>query len=119
MTKRDEDHLDEDEQFLRPFTLTGGRTRSAGRLVAVEAIVAQVSGPGPGAPHGVVEADIHRLAAEQISSAELAASLDLPVGVVRVLVGDLVAGGHLRLGATPTDGSVQLVRRLIDGVRAL
>jgi hypothetical protein len=48
----------------------------------------------------------------------VAAELEVPVGVARVLIGDLVADGMLQ-PTTPTAKNEQLIRRLIDGVRSL
>lgn len=125
-TLDDGDHIDEigeiddGDSFVRPYTLTGGRTQSDGIFVAVEAAVCQTAGsildPPALAP---VETDIWLIAERRISSAEISALLELPLGVVRVLVGDLVAAGLVDLGETTAVADAQLVRRLIDGVRAL
>jgi hypothetical protein len=55
---------------------------------------------------------------EPLSIAEVAAALEVPAGVARVLIGDLVADGSLRI-SRPTNTNEQLIRRLIDGVRSL
>ena len=83
----------QEADLVRPFVLTQGRTRTTGVAVPVEAA--------------------------QPSSAEISAELDLPVGVVRVLVGDLVAAGLAHIGPTARSDDIKLVRRLIDGVRRL
>lgn len=118
--------LDNDDTFVRPFTLTGGRTVNDAVHVAIEASVCRRRSPLSGDPPvGPIETEIYRLAAEQPSSAEISARLRLPLGVVRVLVGDLVAAGHLRLGRTVSPATLQaggdtnLVKRLIDGIRSL
>jgi hypothetical protein len=58
------------------------------------------------------------------SFAEIAARLDLPLGVTRVLVGDLVTSGYLRVNRTLTDRSTrderrELIGRTLRGLRAL
>lgn len=58
------------------------------------------------------------------SVAEISARLDLPVGVARVLVGDLVTSGYLRVHATLTDRSTrderhELIGRTLRGLKAL
>ncbi|MCZ9337468.1 DUF742 domain-containing protein, partial [Streptomyces sp. TRM76130] len=56
------------------------------------------------------------------SVAELAAGLDLPVGVVRVLVGDLVDAGfvHVNRPVPPAElPDESILRDMIDGLRAL
>lgn len=58
------------------------------------------------------------------SVAEIAARLDLPVGVARVLIGDLVNAGYLRVHRTLTDRSSrnersELIGRTLRGLKAL
>jgi hypothetical protein len=47
--------------------------------------------------------------------AEIAARLNVPVGVTRVLVSDLVESGHLRVLTTLDDSSSVEVRRELIG----
>ena len=56
-----------------------------------------------------------------LSVAEVAARLLLPVGVARVLVGDLVAANAVTVdvGAQDAANDVALLERLLDGIRAL
>lgn len=51
-------------------------------------------------------------------TARPAAALEVPAGVARVLIGDLVVTGMMSI-SRPTDTNEQLIRRLIDGVRSL
>jgi hypothetical protein len=65
-----------------------------------------------------------QLCAERPSVAEISARLDLPLGVARVLVGDLVTSGHLRVRATLDDHSTleerrDLIGRTLRGLRAI
>lgn len=110
----------DEDSLVRAFTLTGGRTRNDDVHVAVQSVVCQsarsLAAPPVLAP---VETEIWRVAEHRLSAAEISARLELPVGVVRVLVGDLVTAGLLDLGRTVSRGDAKLVRRLIDGVRAL
>lgn len=106
--------------LVRPYTLTRGRTRPRGDTIPVEAIVCQRGGWRRSQPDlRPVEAEIYRLAGERLSAAEMSHRLRLPLGVVRVLIGDLVASGHLLLGPTALGGDIPLIRRLIHGLRAL
>jgi uncharacterized protein DUF742 len=64
------------------------------------------------------------LCRDRPSIAEIASYAALPIGVIRVLVGDLVESGHLRVHATLTDRSTvvdrrRLIERTLDGLRAL
>jgi len=112
--------VDEGESLVRAFTLTGGRTRNETVQIAIERIVFQSpSSQQSPPPLGPVETDIWIIAGARLSPAEISARLELPLGVVRVLIGDLVSAGLLDVGRTTTAADGQLVRRLIDGVRAL
>ena len=107
-----------DGDAFRPYLLTGGRTRSIGADLAIEALVVTSDG-----------ADGHGLRSEQamileacrtpIAIAEVAVKLSVPIGVARVLVSDLAATRHVEVCATADMGDAALVRRLIAGVRAI
>ncbi|HUO36837.1 MAG TPA: DUF742 domain-containing protein, partial [Mycobacterium sp.] len=71
-----------------------------------------------------VKGKIVELCATRPSVAEVAARLSLPLGVARVLVGDLVAEGYLRVLHTLDDRSTveerrELIGRTLRGLRAL
>jgi hypothetical protein len=81
---------------VRPYTVTGGRTRTARHDLALETLVhampASVRGPAGAEPserRGIRELVDQRM----LSVAELSAHLHLPLGVIRVLVGDLIDDG--------------------------
>jgi hypothetical protein len=110
-------------RLVRPYVLTRGRTHVAGPLMALEAGVRRV-GESNAFPAGAPPESrrIVDLCEAPMSLAEVAARMFLPIGVVRVLVGDLVSAGvvavddpHLVEHAT----DVQLLERLLDGIRAL
>lgn len=115
-------------RLVRPYTLTAGRTDASVEL-PLEAPIETVddSPEAPPAPHwpaGDMRADIVGLCAGRPSVAEIAARLSVPLGVARVLVGDLVAQGYLRvhatLGASSTnDERRDLIGRTLRGLRAL
>jgi hypothetical protein len=108
---------------VRPYMLTRGRTSSSlGRLelhAPVLALVAPESLPRRATPE---DRQIVELAQTPMSVAELAARLGAPVGVVRVLVGDLVDAGCVQVRAVATGGEhrdARLLERLLEGIRAL
>ena len=108
---------------VRPYLLTGGRTRPRGALVTMETVV-QAIGPAPlsaSGPAGVERARILRLAARPCSAAEVSARLNLPLAVALVLVTDLVADGLLDASmVTPRQAEdIFFLERLIAGVAAL
>jgi hypothetical protein len=96
---------------VRPYTVTGGRTRSSSVHLPLEALVEAVDvrtgAATASAPGGAEQRRILSLTdGRYLSVAELSAHLHLPLGVVRVLVGDLSAAGLVVVhGAQPaTDG---------------
>ncbi len=113
--------------LVRPYTLTSGRTDTDVDL-PLEAPVQTLQGGlahrwPPEDPRGKI---IHLCAqgSPSPSVAEIAARLDLPVGVSRVLVGDLVLSGYLRVHGTLTERSTrderhELIGRTLRGLRAL
>jgi len=118
--------LNSDRLRVRPYALTGGRVRSATEL-ALETIVIMTA-------RGVEEVDqldserrdIGRLCIEPISIVEISAKLNLPLGVVRVLVGDMVTEGllntHRLEGCSAGPGGrpdQRLLERVLHGLQAI
>ncbi|MFJ6727007.1 MULTISPECIES: DUF742 domain-containing protein [unclassified Streptomyces] len=118
---------DEAGPVVRPYAMTRGRTTSAvqHRLDLIAVVVTE--------PHAGDPDDDPRLSPEHVeivdlcrdvpqSVAELAAALDLPVGVVRVLIGDLVDARlvHVNRPVPPAElPDESILRDVIDGLRAL
>lgn len=110
----------DEPSMVRPYAITGGRADSAVHLAYETMLQATPAGHLESARFE--RAAILRLCAtEPLSVVELAARLHLPIGVVRVVAGDLLAEG--RLEAHQPSGNladdVALITRLIAGVRAL
>jgi hypothetical protein len=105
------------------YAMTGGRTRSAGRELPVESLVTatdRVDGLGSMQREYRM---IVGLAVRPVSLVEIGAGLGIPVGVARVLVGDLADSGYLTVHAPPstTEGGgpgPELLERLLEGLRA-
>lgn len=110
--------------LVRPYTLTAGRT-SASVVLPLEApIEVNESAKNHRWLPNDVRGDIVKLCATRPSVAELAARLGVPLGVTRVLVGDLVRSGDLRVLATLDDSSSveerrELIGRTLRGLRTL
>jgi hypothetical protein len=107
----------------RPYAITGGRTRSATQL-PIEAILRTTANGADRFPRLALERKrIVALCAVPISIAEVSAHLHLPLGVVRVLAGDLVGEGLLmaNVGMTNDRGrpDARLLERVLDGLSAL
>ena len=104
------------------FALTGGRTRSTGEELPVESLVTLVDGPVDARDLQREYRMILELADRPVSLVEIGAALRVPVGVARVLVGDLAQAGYLRVHA-PTTGAdgrpgPAVLARLLAGLRA-
>ncbi|HEY6797569.1 MAG TPA: DUF742 domain-containing protein [Kineosporiaceae bacterium] len=106
-----------DELAVRPFLLTGGRTRPERDDLRVESLIRSL----PGIPAGALrfeERRIYDLCHQPASLADVAAALRVPLGVTRILVSDLIRDGYLAL-VEGQEISVQLLERIRDRVRAL
>ena len=114
----------DEPSLVRPYTLTAGRTTSHVDLSLETPISTVIFAPAPRWPANDVRADILELATHSLSVAEIAARLSLPLGVTRVLIGDLVTEGYLRTHVTlATAANVEdrrkLIGRTLRGLRAL
>ncbi|WP_433892416.1 DUF742 domain-containing protein [Streptomyces sp. CA-111067] len=115
---------------VRPYALTGGRTRF-GHVLLVETFVATVDGPdeqlaltrGDWAERVMPELRaIVELCRGMRSVAEISALLRMPLGVVRVLVSDLADQGRIRVYGTghgPGGPDRALLERVLSGLRRL
>ncbi|MGW2825338.1 DUF742 domain-containing protein [Streptomyces sp. NPDC001443] len=112
---------------VRPYAMTRGRTAGAAqhRLDLIAVVVTEPHGDDPEGDHSLSpeHVDIVELCRDTPQSVvELAAELDLPIGVVRVLVGDLVTGEfvHVNRPVPPAElPDESILRDVIDGLRAL
>ena len=114
----------EEARVVRPYALTRGRTRPGRSDLPLEALVRVVDGATD--PVGTAERRrILDLTREQILSvAELSAHLSLPLGVVRVLVGDLADEGLVVVHtgsptAAPPAANLKVLESVLDGISAL
>lgn len=126
---QDRSHWFDDEAgpVVRPYAMTRGRTTSAAQhrldLIAVVVTEPYADDPEDDPTLSPEHVDIVRLCRDTSSTvAELAAELDLPIGVVRVLVGDLVDGEfvHVNRPVPPAElPDESILRDVINGLRAL
>lgn len=110
--------------IVRPYALTGGRTRDelGGRLDLIDLIETTDEEPTRKMDLGPEHVRIRRLTVEPLSVAEVAADLDLPVDVVRVLLGDLLRYGLVRRRKPASVSRLpdaRLLKEVIDGLSAL
>lgn len=114
-------------RMIRPYTMTGGRTGKDLPPIALEAIVVAT-------PHGQKMRGQLRWEASHIidltrggsAVVELAARLDIPVGVVRVVVADLAKRNAVDV-TDPMDEQApdtseeyaNLLKKVLDGINSL
>lgn len=108
---------------VRPFAVTRGRARPVAGTFELITMVRSAQGWSPRAEPGLgpEHLDIVRLCREAyLSVAEIAAHLDLPLGTVRVLLGDLVVRELVQVHDAPTATlSDDVLEAIVDGLRAL
>ena len=120
-----EPELPGDEPALvRPYTLTAGRTTTEIELPMEAPIYPLAAAPASHWPGNDVRSEILKLGSTRPSVAEVAAKLAIPLGVARVLIGDLVKQGYLQVHATlgttaSIDDRRDLIGRTLRGLRAL
>jgi hypothetical protein len=106
-----------DDVLVRPFLLTGGRTRPLQDDLRIETLVsarpAALSAPLRFERRRIVE-----LCQAPQSVAEVAVRLGVPLGVARVLVADLAADGFVSC-TRPAELPIEVIERIRDRVRAL
>ncbi|SCF46753.1 DUF742 domain-containing protein [Micromonospora mirobrigensis] len=108
---------------VRPYAVTRGRARPVtGTFDLISLVTATRADATPEAGLGPEHLAIVGLCQRMQSVAEVAAHLDLPVGTIRVLLGDLVARELVQVrepratGGVPDDSVFEAV---INGLRAL
>jgi uncharacterized protein DUF742 len=116
--------VDEDAgPVVRHYAMTSGRTRpTRGEFDLITLIVAARSTLGSDTGLQPEHATIIQLCQNPISVAEIAAVLDLPVGTVRVLLGDLLDRGYIRTRSPVPATQVpheRVFKAVLDGLRSL
>jgi len=107
-----------DDLMVRPFMLTGGRTRPLTDGLRIETLLSAAPA-ALSAPLRFEAGHIVRLCQAPMSIADLSAALRVPLGVVRVIVADLVTDGYLRISEQLGELPIALIERIRDRVRAL
>ncbi|MFC5184846.1 DUF742 domain-containing protein [Actinomadura harenae] len=131
---------------VRPYALTGGRTQYDGHDLDMVALIetahdAVDEAGDPGLVHGLVPGLVHghhrdghagaldpehemilSLCRTPLSVVEIASDLELPLGVVRVLLGDLLDRSLVRVRRPAPVAQFpgeRVLKEVIDGIRAL
>ncbi|KNB50214.1 DUF742 domain-containing protein [Streptomyces caatingaensis] len=112
---------------VRPYVITGGRAAPSRDSLALETLVVAAGRPAdrsadPAADLTPEAAEILDLCVQLLSVAEVAAHLRQPVTVVKVLLGDLLDAGLVRVRPPITAADrhdPSLLKEVLDGLRQL
>lgn len=106
---------------VRPYALTGGRTRSRHHLLVETLISVPQYDPALSSLLMPESRALYERARTRASIAELSAGLTIPLGVVRVLVSDLAAQGAVFIHPTGYAYSYDqnMLERILDGLKQL
>ncbi|NJQ02251.1 DUF742 domain-containing protein [Streptomyces zingiberis] len=111
---------DEDRSLVRPYAITRGRTAPERDDLRLITMVVTVDEHGEKTAARGLEPE-HRAILEQCREpsaiAEIAATLNLPVSVTKILVGDLITQGRVAVRPPPTARQAGLNTTLLQAVR--
>lgn len=113
-------------KLVRPYIMTGGRTGTTDAQIALEALVAATPDGLRRRTHFQWEsAEIIARSRRETAVVELAALMEVPIGVVRVLAADLRAKGAVTITDPPSASDVgaeaytDLLQKVLDGIKSL
>jgi hypothetical protein len=107
----------DDDALVRPYLMTGGRTRPVQDGLRVETLVSAT----PATLHAPLKFERRRiveLCQVPRSVAEIAVALAIPLGVTKVLVADLIIGNFVTIQQA-TAITIDVLERIRDRVRSL
>ena len=106
---------------VRPYTLTGGRTRTRHHLLVETLISVPEFDPVLADALMPESRALYTRACQRLSIAELSATLTLPLGVVRVLISDLAGQNAVFIHPTAYayQNNPQVLERILDGLKQL
>jgi Protein of unknown function (DUF742) len=114
------DNRQEPGRLVRPYYMTGGRARPTQDDLEIEALVSTTA-QGERSPKLTVEQRaIIALCRDLLSVAEVSARLDLPLGVTRVLIGDMATAGLVIVHRPTSVGDrpdLALLQRVLYGLQ--
>jgi Protein of unknown function (DUF742) len=114
------DNRQEPGRLVRPYYMTGGRARPTQDNLEIEALVSTTA-MGERSPKLTVEQRaIIALCRDLLSVAEVSARLDLPLGVTRVLIGDMATAGLVIVHRPTSVGDrpdLALLQRVLYGLQ--
>ncbi len=122
MAGDDDDFIIEEEapDFVRPFLVTAGRTETDVEGLQFETLVETQDLPADSLRYE--PARIFEMCRSATGIAEISAQLGIPLATVKVVVGDLIQSGHVKIYETidnQDDAGLALMNRIMEGVRKL
>jgi hypothetical protein len=120
-TEDQRDSRQEPGRLVRPYAMTGGRTRPAHDDLELETLVSTTA-LGETVTLSLERRSIALLCRDILSVAEISARLDLPLGVARVLVGDMAEEGLVTVHRPASVGDrpdLALLERVLYGLRTI
>ena len=130
MAAASQDHIGKDQMdgdteegarvspLIRPYAMTGGRTTSSSDISLESQIQTSTRLNGDATKHRWEEAKILRLAERPMALVEIAARAEIPIGVARVVISDLVEAGAINVQRNaPVTSYTSLLEKVLDGIR--
>ncbi|PXY28465.1 hypothetical protein BAY60_17180 [Prauserella muralis] len=116
-------HPAEETGFVRPYAITGGRTK-ANYALELETLVSTREAAVMAVPDQIEHQQIMEQCRTPHSVAEIAATLRVPFGVARVLISDAADAGLVTVHRTITgdegaEAHLMLMERVLSGLRRL
>ena len=116
-----QDDAAETGRLIRPYAITGGRTGSDDDVIGLEAqIQANTRASSNVGAYRWEAAKLIALVQAPTALVEVAARLEIPIGVARVLIADLVRDGAVVVHVPQRSKSfTSVLEKVLDGVRGL
>lgn len=112
---------DDPSLLIRPYTVTGGRTASARSDIELISLVSTVRPPTRAQRLQPEQNQLLALCRTPTAVVEIAARLDLPVAVIRVLLDDLLDHELVSVSPPAAAGApdARFLQAVIDGIRRI
>jgi hypothetical protein len=107
---------------VRPYALTGGLTRPSGQRFDLLDMVGVIRHAAQDMPHLPPEqAEVLERCQIPAPLVDLAADMNLPVGVIRILVSDLRERGLVTIhrARSAAVGDLKILQEVVDGLRRI
>lgn len=111
---------DADEELVRGFMLTRGRTRATVHELPIETVISAPISLSTSPPISNREQQrVHDLLIGPMSIAEISAHLTMPLRAAVVIASEMVAAGHLTAGSTVDSNDTDLLHKIRSALQLL